>query len=78
MITGEVKLLDENQVKETLFEGMEIGEGVVGTDGTRIKINHDLYLHFTTRGEVQVSRKANWPLRANRKAQRFRLIAEEI
>ncbi len=76
MLTSEVKLLNENQ--ETTFKNLKRGEGIVGTDGTRIKVDINYYLHFQSNGEVFLVGKASWPLRANGKEQRFRLIAEEI
>ena len=78
MLTGEVKLLKQVRLSDTKFDSLNIGEGTAGTDGTRIKIQHDSYLHFQTDGYICRNHGCNWPVRSNRDVRKFRLIAEEI
>lgn len=77
-MTGEVKLLKQVRLSNPKFEDLKNGEGTTRTDGTRIKIGYDAYLHFQTDGHVFLNTKPGWPSEEIKEVRKFRLIAEEI
>lgn len=78
MMTGEVKLMEEDIENSVLFDNLVIGEGIVSKDGARIKVKYNSYLHFQQDGTVAFNPIESTPSFLKGRIVKFRLIAEEI
>ena len=76
-MTGEVKLLERMRINYVSFKDLVVGQGIINTDGVRIKIREDRYLHFLD-GKISSNDKGNWPCKPIGEIKKFHLIAKEI